>query len=251
MRRIRSRLTNANGIVGLYTDGASDLGVCNAGGDYPRSTGSAFIPTTGPPPPARLKRLLTLALVVALLDPATASAQPHVLDVGDSHTWLGAEFLAWPNWHVDARPGRASTEGYAVLDALLTHSYRKVVFDLATNDSKDPATFGANLRRVWDRIGPHRQLYLVTSCLPCCPTRPDGVNAVIFSLAELHPQRITVIDWGSEAASHPEWWSRDAIHFTRDGYEARATMLRSAVKSRTLKSLQRHGGHFAAAAARS
>ena len=179
---------------------------------------------------SRIKRLLTVALVVVLLGPPTASANSHVLDIGDSHTWLGAEFLAWPNWHVDARPGRASTEGYAVMDALLTHSYRKVVFDLATNDSNDPANFEANLQRVWDRIGPHRELYLVTSCLPCCPTRPDQVNAVIFSLAELHPQRITVIDWGSEAASHPEWWLRDAVHFTVDGYEARASMLHSVVQ---------------------
>jgi hypothetical protein len=179
-----------------------------------------------------MKRLLTLALVVALGGPATASTQPQVLDVGDSHTWLGAEWLAWPNWHVDARPGRASTEGYAVLDGLLGNAYHRVVFDLATNDSADPVTFDANLRRVWDRIGPQRQLYLVTSFMPCCPTRPDGVNAVIFSLAELHPQRVTVIDWGSEAALHPEWWSRDAVHFTRDGYEARATMLHFAVQRR-------------------
>jgi hypothetical protein len=63
---------------------------------------------------------------------------------------------------------------------------------------------------------------------------------VIFSLAELHPQRLTVIDWGSEAALHPEWWSRDAVHFTRDGYEARASMLHFAVQSWSLKSLQRH-----------
>jgi hypothetical protein len=40
------------------------------------------------------------------------------------------------------------------MDAQLTRSYRKVVFDLATNDSKDPVAFETNLRRVWDRIGP-------------------------------------------------------------------------------------------------
>ena len=231
MRRIRRRPTYATCVVGQCTDCASDRSGRTASGGYSRSTRAAFIPTNGPPPCSRVKRLLTVALVVAFVGPPTASAHSHVLDVGDSHTWLGAEWLAWPNWHVDSRPGRASTEGYAVLDGLLDHGYRKVVFDLATNDSLDPVTFDANLRRVWDRIGPHRQLYLVTSYMPCCPTRPDGVNAVIFSLAALHPQRVTVIDWGAEAAFHPEWWSRDAVHFTRDGYEARASLLHAVVQS--------------------
>src|SRR5215213_9970360 len=98
---------------------------------------------------------LGILAAAALLAPASAGADVHVLDVGDSHTWLTQGCCPYgPAWEVDAVPGRNSTEALAVLRSRLRGRHDEVVFDLATNDAQDPASLRRNLNAVWHAIGP-------------------------------------------------------------------------------------------------
>jgi hypothetical protein len=173
--------------------------------------------------------LATITVAAFLVFASSAQSAQHVLDVGDSHTWLAGDY--WPAWQVDSRPGRQSTEGVTVLATDLRGYHDEVVFDLATNDARDPLTFAANLHTVLTMIGHHRDLTLVTSFVPAFGLPyTEGVNAAIESFAHHHPQRVTVVEWAAVAAERSDWWAKDAVHFTGPGYEVRKAMIRAGVR---------------------
>ncbi len=177
-----------------------------------------------------MKRLLVLLVLAMAAWPSPANADQHVLDVGDSHTWITQGVFGYPAamWEVDSRPGRESTEGLSMLSAGLRGRHDEAVFDLATNDRSQVETFRANLERAWDLIGKHRDLTLVTTWTWSAPGSEAGVNSAIESLAARHPRRVVVAEWDDLAAQHPEW-NADGVHFTADGYRARREVVRAAV----------------------
>ena len=60
--------------------------------------------------------------------------------------------------------------------------------------------------------------------------RPEYVakNAVLKAAARQHPE-LTVLDWNSYSASHPEWYQTDFIHLRPAGGVAIATWIRQAI----------------------
>lgn len=177
-----------------------------------------------------LKRAIRIAAALfALTVPSTASADLHVLDVGDSHTWLAGAHP--PAWQVDARPGRNSTKGLSVLRARLRGRHDEVVFDLATNDRGQVNAFRSNVNAVWDEIGAQRDLTLVTTYVPYDPGSADGVNGVLERFSARHPQRVELVEWEDAARARPEWDGGDGVHFNTAGYEARKSMIREAVRA--------------------
>jgi hypothetical protein len=171
---------------------------------------------------------LLLALLVALLFAKPTRAA--VLDIGDSHTWLAETTQSFPGWEVDAVPGRASTEGLAVMAERLRTRDSEVIFDLGTNDRGDPKQFAANLRQVWSLLVPGSELTLVSVFVPASPGTGSEVNQVIHDFAARHPQRVDVARWSRLAAVTPAYWGSDGIHFNADGYQARRDLIRDTMR---------------------
>jgi hypothetical protein len=152
-----------------------------------------------------------------------------VLDVGDSHTLFTKKLWGYPDgWDVDAEGGRASDEAVRALQQDLRPRDDEVVFDIATNDAKQPEVLRRNLARVWSAIG-HRELTLVTFYNYCCPGAHTDVNRVITDFEARHPARVTIARWGKIAARHPHWWGTDGIHYATVGYHHRKHIVARAV----------------------
>ena len=204
-----------------------------------------------------VRRAVALAAGLLALGAAPASADhsaDHCQDivgadtflVGDSHTWLSGCGVAYPSWDVDALPGRASTDGLSVTTSSLRARHRRVVFDLATNDRGDPAALAANLRALWDVVGPDRSLLLVSSYTAPRDTGP--VNTVLRDFVATHPRRSDVAPWARYVREHPEVLSADGVHFTTAGYSARVAIVKAALHD--LPTLRARRGETHAAAAR-
>ena len=185
-----------------------------------------------------MRRAVAFAAALLALGAAPASADHsayHCQDivggdtflVGDSHTWLSGCGTAYPSWDVDALPGRASTDGLSVTASSLRARHRRVVFDLATNDRGDPAALAANLRALWDVLGPDRSLLLVSSYTGPRDTGP--VNTVLRDFVTSHPHRSDVAPWARYVREHPDILSADGVHFTPAGYSARVAMVKTAL----------------------
>lgn len=190
-----------------------------------------------------MRRSLLIAVLGALLWSGSAEAQDNecrdfprgaTLLVGDSHTFIpGCD--SYPGWDVDAHAGRNSTEGLGTVRANLASRHSTVVFDLATNDVADPATFRSNLRELWGVIG-QRDLVLVTSYIPGGVAKP--VNDHIRDFALAHPQRVEVVDWAAWARGR-EGIFTDGLHFTDAAYERRVAMVRASVGAQLRNGRQR------------
>lgn len=170
-------------------------------------------------------RLLAVLLAALLVAPASASAR--VLVVGDSlevgtGPRLGTE-LPGVGLAVDARNGRRSDQGLRVLRAKLSPADDVVVFDLGTNDTS-PAGFAANLAAAAREVGDR--------CLVVATVPRPALNAVLRRLAAARPAT-AVVDWRRAAASAPGLLARDRIHATGAGYAARARLVARAVRSCT------------------
>jgi acetyl esterase/lipase len=203
-----------------------------------------------------VRRAAAFAAALLALDAAPASADhlaSHCQDivggdtflVGDSHTWLSGCGAAYPSWDVDALPGRASTEGLAVTTSSLRARHRRVVFDLATNDRRDPAALAANLRALWDVLGRDRSLLLVSSY--AAPRDTGPVNTVLRDFVAAHPRRSDVAPWASYVREHPDVLSADGVHFTSAGYLARVAIVRTALRALPTPRARRGGTHAAPA----
>jgi hypothetical protein len=175
-----------------------------------------------------------VALVVSFLFPAAAIAD-GVLVIGDSldvgaGPYIRGELPGVPVT-VDARVGRPSSEGLAVLGQRLSPSYNVVVFDLGTNDSPSAtAQLAANLQAARKLAGPGR--CFVTSTLwrpPYAGVSIDRQNRVIQGFVERYPD-VRVADWRSVARYYPNLFAPDHIHASTVGYHLRAGLIARAVE---------------------
>ena len=56
-----------------------------------------------------------------------------------------------------------------------------------------------------------------------------AMNAELLAAAERYPQ-LTVVDWTTYAAGHPEWFQNDGLHLLESGGEGLATLLHDALE---------------------
>jgi hypothetical protein len=176
-----------------------------------------------------------VAALQALAGPAQAdepgtcekvSPDSSKLVVGDSLTYLygwGCDLFP-DRWDVNAKVGRNAAEGAEVLRGSLRNRYRRVIFDLGTNDADDPAGYRSDLRDAFDLIG-DRPMTLVTVWTDRTGLDPAAINRQIEGFASAHPQRVSVVDWGQYLKAHPELLAPDGVHLTSEGYELRRGML--------------------------
>jgi lysophospholipase L1-like esterase len=172
--------------------------------------------------------------MVALLAAAAIAAHPGpvngpVVYVGDS---LGVGTLPGlvtrmptVSFDGDARVGRTSTEGLAVLRARLRPRHRVVVFDLGTNDPT-PATLSRNLRAARREAG-RRELVLFTINKP----GDARFNRAIRKFAA-RDDNAELIDWHARAGSE-RLLGGDGIHATPWGYRRRIGLVAACLRAPT------------------
>ena len=156
---------------------------------------------------------------------AAAAPLPEVSIYGDS--------LAVPAWdryneltagqvdtHEFAYPGAALTDWSATI---LNDATNRLVLALGTNDAeRDGAKPWADLLNEVP----------ATKCI-VWPKPYEGSNKVAIFNAQMaaitaaHPN-VHVIDWNSTVKSHPEWVQPDHKHYTSDGSNQYAEMLKQA-----------------------
>jgi hypothetical protein len=169
--------------------------------------------------------ILAGAAAAALLPALPAAAS--VLVVGDSlevgsvphlHAALGGMAV-----HVDAEPGRTSSQGVGVLARRLRPEHEVVVFPLGTNDLSADA-FAASLAAVGQLAG-GRCVVVATIARRQPPASP--LNRVVASFAA-HGE-VQVADWRAAGAASGVL-GRDGTHATGQGYALRASLLAEAVR---------------------
>lgn len=161
------------------------------------------------------------------------SEKGKILLIGDSHTWLSGCSGAFPRWDGDATTGRRSPAGAGVAAAGLRARHSELVFDLATNDVRDPEAQRSALREVWAALRPGQELTLVT-CYKVGSSSDENrcdeaVNPTLWKWRRAHPNRTDVVNWAGYVEDHPSSQEPDGTHFTTLGYEARVALIKSRV----------------------
>jgi lysophospholipase L1-like esterase len=127
---------------------------------------------------------------------------------------------------VDATEGRQAND---VLDDVAAAESAgtlapDVVIDVGNNGVISPAQLRAVLRQLADR----QHVLLFTVRVP--REWQDPNNATIDAVASSFAN-VTVIDWHTISANHPEWLYGDGIHLTPEGQDAYTGLVADALKS--------------------
>jgi hypothetical protein len=178
-------------------------------------------------------RIASVALAAMLLastactpPPSTERPRCAVAAVGDSLTvgtvaYLGPALAAkgcrlW--WH-DARIGRPTREGVAVIRANWWQMPDVLVVGLGTNDRYDMHNFPRYVDEVMAAAGGRAVIWSDIAYLPI----RDQLNLVLFLKALVHPN-LHILAWDAPYWSNPQWRGRDDIHATDAGYAGRAAL---------------------------
>jgi len=202
-------------------------------------------------PSSRLRALLMLPLLaVALLaGTSTASASaptdPPVTVISDSVLtsilWytqnldtLGQGFNLDMHVAIGRRLAGVSvpfngTPAPTVIDLLPTiEVYPTVIVEMGYND--DPAAFKSEADQVIDTLLAHGATHIIWPTLSESTPAYASMNRDLVSLLIAHPQ-LTLADWNTYSASHPEWFQTDHLHLMPAGGGGMATLLHGALVS--------------------
>lgn len=171
--------------------------------------------------------VLLVVFVVQQRDEGPDGPAASVFLVGDSITVMARmDQEVPPGWAVDARAGRTTPEGIAVVEERDLADVDVVVVALGTNDAADDAaTYGARVDRMLDAIGPGPEVVWINVDANTAELAraADGVNAALDDAARRHP-RLVVADWDAYVAEHEDeddLRSGDGIHYGVRGSEIR------------------------------
>ena len=148
--------------------------------------------------------------------------------VGDS-VMLGASkalLSTFSNCYVDAKESRQVRSTLPILQGLSNDGKigSTVVIALGTNGAFTTET-GSQLI---DFLGPDRTIYWVKAFGQHLTWQQQS-NAAIDAIAAKY-SNVTVIDWASEGAAHPEYFGSDGIHLNQAGAKAYAEFIKSCMK---------------------
>lgn len=180
-----------------------------------------------------MRRALLLVAALALGPGATAAAAADVLVVGDSlEVGTGPHLkreLANREVEVDARTGRPSAEGLAVLRSRLRPGHRVVVFDLGTNDDPSrPEVLRSSLRGAASLAG---KRCLVLSSLRRPPLNGVTVDALDAEIERYRPlPNVRIADWRGFTEERPNLMAPDGVHATPEGYSERGSLVALAIR---------------------
>lgn len=157
--------------------------------------------------------------------PAEVSGD-RITAVGDSVMLASAEGLLgrFPGIQVDAAVSRSMWAGGEIIDGLSAQGALRdyLVVGLGTNGPVD----AADLQEIYDSLGPHRSLVLVTAYAP--RDWIPGVNAELAAFAASHP-RVVIADWSHAIAPHLDYLAGDEIHPGPTGGQLYAATVADAV----------------------
>lgn len=157
--------------------------------------------------------------------PAEVSGD-RITAVGDSVMLASAEGLLgrFPGIQVDAAVSRSMWAGGEIIDGLSAQGALRdyLVVGLGTNGPVD----AADLQEIYDTLGPHRSLVLVTAYAP--RDWIPGVNAELAAFAASHP-RVVIADWSQAIAPHLDYLAGDEIHPGPTGGQLYAATVADAV----------------------
>jgi hypothetical protein len=185
-----------------------------------------------------VRRLSALALVLVLVfgAPATAEAPSRRLLVdGDSLAVGTKPYLPrdLAHWKIiqSTSISRHAAEGADILRSYGRSLPRVIHVSLGTND--DPRALGAfraAIRAVMDVAGPRRCVVWANIVRPpFAGVSYAGYNRVLAR--ESRPRKnLRVANWARMAREHPQWFGRDGVHPSAEGYRARAKEIATSVR---------------------
>jgi len=189
------------------------------------------------------RRLAVLFVVFGVLTSVVASSAPgaersirRVHVDGDSIAYGTDLFLSryLRGWQISSAVdvSRHAYQGAASIEALGSALPPVVVVNLGTND--DPravGTFASYVRRVVLAAGPGRCVIWATIVRPSyAGVTYDGLNGALFTAATRW-RTFHVFDWRPLARAHPAWFGADGVHPSIAGYQVRAKLLASFIRS--------------------
>ena len=160
------------------------------------------------------------------VEETTPSFDPNSLTfVGDSIT-LGASpdiLEVFPNAYVDAQTSRQVRGSVEILKNLDSegHLGQNVVILLGVNGP----FLEKDAQELIDYLGPDRHIWWVNAYGSHIEWQDRG-NEVIAAVAAAN-DNMTVIDWASEGALHPDWFYEDGVHLNKEGQANFASFLYS------------------------
>jgi uncharacterized protein len=173
--------------------------------------------------------LLALLLLLGLAGSASAS----VLVVGDSLVVGTGPYLKQQlseSVTYDGRIGRPSGEAVSVLRSKFS-GQRVVVFDAGVNDDPgQPSRLSSDLAAARSVAGGRCLVVATMSRPPYRGVSVDGLNRAVRSFASSSPN-VQLVDWRSAALSNPRLINSDGVHPTGAGYQLRARLFASAIRS--------------------
>jgi lysophospholipase L1-like esterase len=167
---------------------------------------------------------------------SAASTERAILDVGDSLSIGAAPHLRsrLPGYQI-ARVHDVGLHAYDAADLVAARAGTLppvLVVSAGTND--DPrivSTFRRSVARIVALAGPHRCVVWPTIVRPpAVGASYDGFNRTLERAASKHAS-IVLVDWVGLVRRHPRWLSRDGVHVSAAGYEARAAAVARAVRT--------------------
>jgi hypothetical protein len=184
-------------------------------------------------------RLTTTAIAataaLSLLGAASpASADPHVLVVGDSLEELTSPYLAHylpgVTLTVNAVGGSNSFQIFDLFQESYEPSQSVVVFDAGTNDNPAyPQILAGNLRKVAAEIGNRCMVVPTIHGFTVNGIDNTGKNRAVAQFAASRPGT-QVPDWASVAESQPNLLQSDGLHPIPEGAELRAQLIAQGVE---------------------
>ena len=172
----------------------------STGATTPAPTGSS-----SPVPASTTAGLLASGLVTP---PASPAVHAGVWALGDSFLLGSARVLKAHHVRVDAKVGRQFFEGINELKAASRAGSlpRNVLIHLGTNGQ----VTSKQCDSVFNYVGPHRRVFLVTVIGPRSWMKPDDV--VLKACAKRHATQAVIVDWAGVSATHPEYFGPDKVH---------------------------------------
>lgn len=134
-------------------------------------------------------------------------------------------------------PARTSRNGVKTYKKMISEGLRPsaVIVALGSNDlqqSAKPAFFEAEIRELLTLIGdiPVVWINVFRTDASYYPERSAKFNRVLLRIATEYPN-LSIVDWASILATHPQWFAFDKLHLQPRGYRELAKVYVQATQS--------------------
>lgn len=151
---------------------------------------------------------------------------PDTIAIGDSVMLGAVNALRKQGVEVvDAKKNRQAPSGIDIMRKRGSKLPANVVFHLGTNGDF-PSTM---CRDILKAVGPERRVFIVTLSVPRKWEAQN--NARIRRCAQMHADRVTLIDWHEAVRQRDGWVAGDGVHLRPLGANGYARLIAKAVRA--------------------